>query len=167
MKNYSNKYPNIVSKKIMQETQRFTESIDIVKPSEASKAGVALNYISDTPTSLKVQIKIGSEQYTLTVHTDESEVPEINFGVGKKIGNLDQQTNTNSPNSRLLLATITGLVKDWLEKHNITYFKYGTQDNMRKSLYALYLKKHLPNYKVEETEENGKSVYMWHKQTVN
>jgi hypothetical protein len=73
--------------------------------------------------------------------------PSVNFGNTDKEGNgLNLQKLLNVSHSPRILAAIFGLIRYWVDKHNIQEFEYAAEGNIRNKIYDYYLTKHFPDF---------------------
>jgi hypothetical protein len=70
----------------------------------------------------------------------------------------------NSPFSSRILAAIFGLIRYWVDKHNIQQFEYGAESNTRIKLYNYYLTKHFPDFEnTNKVELIDSDIFIWEK----
>jgi hypothetical protein len=130
-------------------TNILQEIIDIYKPEELKAKGVEYTILQDTPKRFKALLNYKDSYYLIAVlPLLDPQTPTVNFGITDKEGtSMDISPLTNSPYTPLIAASLLGLFKEWVNKHNIQAFRYAAEGNIRNSLYNLYLTKHFPDFK--------------------
>jgi hypothetical protein len=147
-------------------TELLKEVIDIYSPEELNSKGIEYNIIQDTPRRFKVLLTYKNHNYLLAILSLlNPKTPSINFGDTDKEGNgLNLQKLLNVPHSPRILASIFGLIRYWIDKHNIQEFEYAVEGNVREKIYDYYLIKHFSDFeKIEGTDIENHKVVIWRK----
>lgn len=141
------------------------EVIDIYSPEELNSKGIEYKIERDSSTRFRVELKYKDQYYVLTIlPLLNPKRPSINFGsTDKKYENLNLNQLLNSPYSSRILATIFGLIRYWIDKHNIKEFEYGAEGKVRNKLYNYYLEKHFPDFKNTQEKFGDEIIQVWKK----
>ena len=142
------------------------EIIDIYSPDELSSKDIEYKIDRDSPTRFRVELKYKDQYYILTIlPLFNPKRPSINFGSSdEKYENLNLNQLLNSPYSSRILAAIFGLIRYWVDKHNIQQFEYGAEGNTRIKLYNYYLTKHFPDFEnTNKVELTDSDIFIWEK----
>jgi hypothetical protein len=129
-------------------TDLLKEIIDIYSPEELESKGIKYSIIQDTPRRFKVLLSYQDHHYLLAILSLlNPKTPSVNFGNTDKEGNgLNLQKLLNVSHSPRILAAIFGLIRYWVDKHNIQEFEYAAEGNIRNKIYDYYLTKHFPDF---------------------
>lgn len=128
------------------------ETIDIYKPDELESKGIKYKIKKDNSKEFLVNIEYQNNYYYLRIGAEDIPIPHIDFGiVGPKFKDKDLNFDDliNSPSTPRMLAAIFGLVRYWVDKHNIKEIGYDARTekgNLRNKLYDYYLKKHFSDF---------------------
>jgi hypothetical protein len=142
------------------------EIIDIYSPEELNSKDIEYRIDRDSPTRFKVELKYKDQYYILTIlPLFNPKRPSINFGSSdEKYENLNLNQLLNSPYSSRILAAIFGLIRYWVDKHNIQQFEYGAEGNTRIKLYNYYLTKHFLDFEnTNKVELIDSDIFIWEK----
>jgi hypothetical protein len=142
------------------------EIIDIYSPEELNSKDIEYRIDRDSSTRFKVELKYKDQYYILTIlPLFNPKRPSINFGSSdEKYENLNLNQLLNSPYSSRILAAIFGLIRYWVDKHNIQQFEYGAEGNTRIKLYNYYLTKHFPDFEnTNKVELTDSDIFIWEK----
>tara|TARA_R110000868_G_scaffold349380_1_gene610661 strand:+ start:161 stop:619 length:459 start_codon:yes stop_codon:yes gene_type:complete len=142
------------------------EIIDIYSPEELNSKDIEYRIDRDSPTRFRVELKYKDQYYILTIlPLFNPKRPSINFGSSdEKYENLNLNQLLNSPYSSRILAAIFGLIRYWVDKHNIQQFEYGAEGNTRIKLYNYYLTKHFPDFEnTNKVELIDSDIFIWEK----
>jgi hypothetical protein len=136
------------------------EIIDIYKPEELKSKGIEYTILQDTPKRFKALINYKDSYYLIAVlPLLNPQTPTVNFGITDKTGtSMDISPLTNSPYTPLIAASLLGLFKDWVDRHNIQSFRYAAEGNVRNTLYDHYLTKHFSDFK--KITDNGSTSWI-------
>lgn len=145
----------------------IVESIDLYKISDFDKLGIDYEIKKSNRYGLEVNLKSKKSELTYQVVVSISYrygnklIPTINFGVyDTDTGSIDLSTDTKSPSTPLILACVFGIFREWLDQNNTLVFHYKASDNVRQTLYRLYLEKHFKDYDLLERIKND---FIWKK----
>ena len=147
-------------------TSFLKEIIDIYSPKELNTKGIEYNIERDAPTRFRANLKYKDQYYILTIlPLFNPKRPSINFGsTDEKYENLNLNQLLNSPYSSRILAAVFGLIRYWVDKHNIQQFEYGAEGDTRIKLYNYYLTKHFPDFKnTNKVELTDSDIFIWEK----
>ena len=146
-------------------TNLLKEIIDIYSPEELNSKDIEYRIDRDSSTRFRVELKYKDQYYILTIlPLLNPKRPNINFGSSdENFENLNLFDLINSPYSSRILAAIFGLIKYWINKHNIQEFEYGATGNVRTKLYDYYLKKHFPDFKNTQEKNGDITLQVWKK----
>jgi hypothetical protein len=141
------------------------EVIDIYSPEELNSKGIEYRIDRDSPTRFRVELKYKDQHYLLTILPLFTPIPVVSFG------NTDENYDNanfggeliNSPYSSRILAAIFGLIRYWVDKHNIQQFEYGVEGKVRTTLYDYYFTKHFPDFESTQEMDGSLMVYTWKK----
>ncbi len=142
------------------------EIIDIYSPEELNSKDIEYRIDRDSPTRFRVELKYKDQYYILTILPFfNPKRPSINFGSSdEKYENLNLNQLLNSPYSSRILAAVFGLIRYWVDKHNIQQFEYGAEGNTRIKLYNYYLTKHFPDFEnTNKVELTDSDIFIWEK----
>jgi hypothetical protein len=142
------------------------EIIDIYSPEELNSKDIEYKIDRDSPTRFRVELKYKDQYYILSIlPLFNPKRPSINFGSSdEKYENLNLTQLLNSPYSSRILAAVFGLIRYWVDKHNIQQFEYGADGNTRIKLYNYYLTKHFPDFKnTNKVELIDSDIFIWEK----
>ena len=142
------------------------EIIDIYSPEELNSKDIEYRIDRDSSTRFKVELKYKDQYYILTIlPLFNPKRPSINFGSSdEKYENLNLNQLLNSPYSSRILAAIFGLIRYWVDKHNIQQFEYGAEGNTRIKLYNYYLTKYFPDFEnTNKVELIDSDIFIWEK----
>jgi hypothetical protein len=142
------------------------EIIDIYSPEELNSKDIEYKIDRDSSTRFRVELKYKDQYYILTIlPLFNPKRPSINFGSSdEKYENLNLNQLLNSPYSSRILAAIFGLIRYWVDKHNIQQFEYGAEGNTRIKLYNYYLTKHFPDFEnTNKVELTNSDIFIWEK----
>ena len=142
------------------------EIIDIYSPEELNSKDIEYRIDRDSPTRFRVELRYKDQYYILTIlPLFNPKRPSINFGGSdEKYENLNLNQLLNSPYSSRILAAIFGLIRYWVDKHNIQQFEYGAEGNTRIKLYNYYLTKHFPDFEnTNKVELIDSDIFIWEK----
>ena len=142
------------------------EIIDIYSPDELNSKDIEYRIDKDSPTRFRVELKYKDQYYILTIlPLFNPKRPSINFGSSdEKYENLNLNQLLNSPYSSRILAAVFGLIRYWVDKHNIQQFEYGAEGNTRIKLYNYYLTKHFPDFEnTNKVELINSDIFIWEK----
>jgi hypothetical protein len=142
------------------------EIIDIYSPEELNSKDIEYRIDRDSSTRFRVELKYKDQYYILTIlPLFNPKRPSINFGSSdEKYENLNLNQLLNSPYSSRILAAIFGLIRYWVDKHNIQQFEYGAEGNTRIKLYNYYLTKHFPDFEnTNKVELIDSDIFIWEK----
>jgi hypothetical protein len=147
-------------------TNLLKEIIDIYSPEELNSKDIEYRIDRDSPTRFRVELKYKDQYYVLSIlPLFNPKRPSINFGSSdEKYENLNLTQLLNSPYSSRILAAVFGLIRYWVDKHNIQQFEYGADGNIRIKLYDYYLTKHFPDFKnTNQVELIDSDIFIWEK----
>ena len=142
------------------------EIIDIYSPDELNSKDIKYRIDRDSPTRFRVELKYKDQYYVLSIlPLFNPKRPSINFGSSdEKYENLNLTQLLNSPYSSRILAAVFGLIRYWVDKHNIQQFEYEADGNIRIKLYNYYLTKHFPDFKnTNKVELIDSDIFIWEK----
>lgn len=142
------------------------EIIDIYSPKELNSKDIEYRIDKDFPTRFRVELKYKDQYYILTIlPLFNPKRPSINFGSSdEKYENLNLNQLLNSPYSSRILAAVFGLIRYWVDKHNIQQFEYGAEGDTRIKLYNYYLTKHFPDFEnTNKVELIDSDIFIWEK----
>ena len=142
------------------------EIIDIYSPEELNSKDIEYRIDRDSPTRFRVELKYKDQYYILTIlPLFNPKRPSINFGSSdEKYENLNLNQLLNSPYSSRILAAVFGLIRYWVDKHNIQQFEYGAVGDTRIKLYNYYLTKHFPDFEnTNKVELINSDIFIWEK----
>ena len=141
------------------------EIIDIYSPDELSSKGIEYETTQDSSHRFRSQLKYKDQYYVLSIlPLFNPKRPSINFGsTDGNYENLNLNQLLNSLYSSRILAAIFGLIRYWIDKHNIQEFEYGAEGNIRTKLYNYYLKKHFPDFENIQEKYGDTILQVWKK----
>ena len=141
------------------------EIIDIYPPEELNSKNIEYNIERESSTRFRVTLKYKDQYYVLTIlPLLNPKRPSINFGsTDEKYENLNLNQLLNSPYSSRILAAVFGLIRYWVDKHNIKEFEYGAEGDVRNKLYDYYLKKHFPDFENIQEKYEDTILQVWKK----
>jgi hypothetical protein len=141
------------------------EIIDIYSPNELSSKEIKYEITQDSSYRFRVQLKYKDQYYVLSIlPLFNPKRPNINFGsTDENYENLNLFDLINSPYSSRILAAIFGLIRYWVDKHNIQSFEYGAAGSVRTKLYDYYLKKHFPDFENIQEKYGDTILQVWKK----
>jgi len=145
-------------------TDLLKEIIDIYSPEELKSKGIEYEIIQDTSRRFKVLLSYKDYHYLLAILSLlNPKIPSINFGDTDKEGNgLNLQKLLNVPHSPRILAAIFGLIRYWVDKHNIQEFEYAAEGDVRNKIYNYYLTKHFPDFKkIDGNNIEDHNIIIW------
>lgn len=144
----------------------LNEIIDLYSPEELNSKDIEYDIERETSNRFRVNLKYKDQYYTLTIlPLFNPKRPSINFGsTDENYENLNLNQLLNSPYSSRILAAVFGLIRYWVDKHNIQQFEYGADGNTRIKLYNYYLTKHFPDFKnTNKVELIDSDIFIWKK----
>lgn len=143
----------------------LNEIIDIYSPEELNSKDIEYRIDRDSPTRFRVELKYKDQYYILTIlPLFNPKRLSINFGSSdEKYENLNFKQLLNSPYSSRILAAIFGLIRYWVNKHNIQQFEYGAEGEVRNKLYNYYLTKHFPDFSNSQEKFGNEIIQVWKK----
>jgi hypothetical protein len=147
-------------------TELLKEIIDIYSPEELGSKDIEYKIDRDSPTRFRVELKYKDQYYILSIlPLFNPKRPSINFGSSdENYENLNLTQLLNSPYSSRILAAVFGLIRYWIDKHNIQQFEYGADGNTRIKLYDYYLTKHFSDFKnTNKVELIDSDIFIWEK----
>lgn len=141
------------------------EIIDIYSPEELNSKDIEYKIDRDSSNRFRVDLKYKDQYYTLTIlPIFNPKRPSINFGsTDSNYKNLNLNQLLNSPYSSRILAAIFGLIRYWVDKHNIQQFEYGAEGDVRSKLYNYYLTKHFSDFQHFEEKYGNVILHVWKK----
>jgi hypothetical protein len=141
------------------------ELIDIYSPDELFSKGIEYEITQDLSRRFRSQLKYKDQYYVLSIlPLFNPKRPSINFGsTDENYENLNLSQLLNSPYLSRILAAIFGLVRYWIDKHNIQEFEYGAEGNIRTKLYDYYLKKHFSDFENIQEKHGDIILQIWKK----
>jgi hypothetical protein len=141
------------------------EIIDIYSPEELNSKDIEYDIERESSTRFRVNLKYKDQYYTLTIlPLFNPKRPSINFGsTDENYENLNLNQLLNSPYSSRILASIFGLIRYWVDKHNIQEFEYGAEGKIRNKLYNYYLTKHFPDFQNTQEKTGDIILQIWKK----
>jgi hypothetical protein len=147
-------------------TNLLKEIIDIYSPEELESKGIEYKIDRDSPTRFRVELKYKDQYYLLTILPLFTPIPVISFGnTDENYDNLNLSQLLNSPYSSRILAAIFGLIRYWVDEHNIQQFEYGVEGETRTKLYNYYFTKHFPDFKNTQELDGSLMIQTWKKKT--
>ncbi len=143
----------------------LNEIIDIYSPEELNSKDIEYRIDRDSSTRFRVELKYKDQYYVLSIlPLFNPKRPSINFGSSdEKYENLNLTQLLNSPYSSRILAAVFGLIRYWIDKHNIQQFEYGAEGNVRNQLYNYYLTKHFPDFHNSQERIGDSTLQVWTK----
>ena len=146
-------------------TNLLKEIIDIYSPGELNSKGIEYRIDRDSSTRFRVELNYKDQYYILTIlPLFNPKRPSINFGsTDENYENLNLNQLLNSPYSSRILAAIFGLIRYWVDKHNIQQFEYGAEGKTRNQLYNYYLTKHFPDFQNTQEKIGDATLQVWKK----
>jgi len=141
------------------------EIIDIYSPEELNTKGIEYSIEKDTPTRFTVNLKYKDQYYSLRIlPMFDPKRLSINFGsTDEDYWNINLKQLLNSPYSSRILAAIFGLIRYWVDKHNIQQFEYGAEGKIRSQLYNYYLTKHFSDFQNTQEKIGNETLQVWKK----
>lgn len=141
----------------------LTELVDIYSPDELESKGIEYEIVRETAKRFYVQLNYKDQHYILSIaNVWNPATPTVAFGsTDENYEHLQMRELLNSKYSARILAAITGLLRYWVDKHNIQQFEYSAEGRVRNSLYMYYLKKHFSDFKPHKESHMGESVIVW------
>jgi hypothetical protein len=143
----------------------LTELIDIYSPDELDSKNIEYKIDRESSTRFRVELRYKDQHYVLSIlPLFNPERPSINFGsTDGNYENLNLFDLINSPYSSRILAAIFGLIRYWVNKHNIQSFEYGAAGSARTKLYDYYLKKHFSDFENTQEKHGNSILQVWEK----
>ena len=137
--------------------------IDIYTPDEARGKGVSVNIIKEYKDTFRVNIRYKNLYYILEIIPsstyDNSFV--VYFGsTNFAFKGLNMDILLHKSTSPLILATLFGLLRYWVNKYDIKRFEYKAEGHIRQVLYSYYLYKHFKDF---EDFEDENEIMIWTK----
>ena len=148
-------------------TNLLKEIIDIYSPEELKSKGIEYNITTESAKRFEVNLRYKDAYYQLQILPLFTPIPVISFG------NTDENYDNpnfgseliNSPYSSRILAAIFGLIRYWVDKHNIQQFEYGVEGKTRINLYNYYFEKHFPDFESTQKMDGSLLVQTWKRRT--
>jgi hypothetical protein len=146
-------------------TDLLKEIIDLYSPEELKSKDIEYRIDRDAPTRFRVELKYKDQYYVLTIlPVFNPKRPSVNFGSSdEKYENLNLTQLLNSPYSSRILAAVFGLIRYWVDKHNIQQFEYGAEGEIRNKLYNYYLDKHFSDFENSQEGFGDETIQIWKK----
>lgn len=151
-----------IIKEVLSENS-LIESIDLYKPNELEGKGIKYKIFEDNKRKFHVELWYKDKHYGIKALPIFTSNPNINFGDIDENGTWNLSRIIKSPYTNIIMASIFGLIRYWVDKHNIKEFEYGAEGDMRVGLYKLYMQKHFPDYKNYQEEYNDHVIQLWRK----
>jgi hypothetical protein len=141
------------------------EIIDIYSPEELNSKKIKYDVIEDNKRRFVVNLTYKDQYYSLRIlPIFNPKRLSVNFGnTDEKYENLNLNQLLNSPYSSRILASIFGLIRYWIDKHNIQEFEYGAEGETRNKLYNYYLNKHFPDFENVQENFGNEIIQVWKK----
>lgn len=141
------------------------EIIDIYSPEELNSKEIKYDIVEDNKRRFIVNLTYKDQYYSLRIlPIFNPKRSSINFGnTDEKYENLNLNQLLNSPYSSRILASIFGLIRYWIDKHNIQEFEYGAEGETRNKLYNYYLNKHFPDFENVQENFGNEIIQVWKK----
>jgi hypothetical protein len=141
------------------------EVIDIYSPEELEAKEISYDTKEESPNRFRVQLRYKDQYYELAIlPTYNPKCPSIHFGsTDENYNNLNLSELLNSPYSSRILAAIFGLIRYWVNKHNVTCFDYSVEGKVRTKLYNYYFNKHFPDFESTTELDGSLPIQTWRK----
>lgn len=141
------------------------EIIDIYSPEELNSKEIKYDIVEDNKRRFIVNLTYKDQYYSLRIlPIFNPKRSSINFGnTDEKYENLNLNQLLNSPYSSRILASIFGLIRYWIDKHNIQEFEYSAEGETRNKLYNYYLNKHFPDFENVQENFGNEIIQVWKK----
>jgi hypothetical protein len=146
-------------------SQLLTEIIDLYSPDELEDKGITYDIVKDEPRRFIVNLKYKDTYYTLRILPFFSlKYPSLLFGVTKPdYKDVDIDSLINSPHTPRMGAAIFGLIRWWVDKHNIQGLEYSAEGRVRESLYRYYLEKHFKDFTLSKDTTTDDIIWILEK----